>query len=779
MPEAISLEALQRSLVAEGRLDVLALDPFGIPEATELVERFLGRRATTAHDSTALGAEMDPVELAGRLHTYTGGNPLYLVSALETLEDMQRSAGGQPDLSSNLPTFDQGEGWPIPPRIRELLVRRLERATAPARDALRLAAVAGREFDLEVLEALWGKGEEETMRAVDDLLAARFIKESDRRGARDFAFSHHLLQESIYDGLPRHTRVRTHRRLAEVMESIYGTHAAAAELAFHYEQGGMVAKAVEHARAAANQAAAGYANDDARRWFSKAISLLSIEQEKATAETLPRIAAQRFALVEARLEVLRRIGIPREEEADIEELFSLARILNNERMTIEAHLGHANLLTRAGRHAAAEEAASKAVSGAETMAGGPEPIRLALHARALECLGNALLARDAYAEAILAFEGALGECRAIESRGESQSEEKNAAEAGEARVLDQLGWLYERRGDYPAARRFHMAALDLCRAHGDATGEAAALGHLGNVEWFVGDLNDAQRSYEAALNLHRRTGYRRGEGTTLRNLGLVFWRRGDLEQALDCHTRAMTIFEDLDDPVGILECHQSIGDVYFAVGALGEALRSYGKSLELAQHSGSSHSLAQSLFGSARTLRALGRPTEALVDVAQARVLCEAIGYPRGLAWCDLEAGMAESYLGNAGAAAALLRTAVDGFRALGELGLLSATRAELALVELAQGNLVEARALSDQATDGLRAGVMGLDQTQAIYFTRYRVLLACGDSEGAEAALAAAQDAIETQASRLNNPDLRAAFRDAAQANHADRKFQVDSTSS
>ena len=37
------------------------------------------------------------------------------------------------------------------------------------------------------------------------------------------------------------------------------------------------------------------------------------------------------------------------------------------------------------------------------------------------------------------------------------------------------------------------------------------------------------------------------------------------------HARAMAIFEDLDYPEGILECHQSIGDVYFATGLLDEA----------------------------------------------------------------------------------------------------------------------------------------------------------------------------------------------------------------
>ncbi len=775
--ETPTLSAIQGSLLEEGRLEVVTLEPFDLPETAALTERFLGKPRTAESDSGEVAGAPVAAELADRLQRYTGGNPLYLTAALQTLRDTERSESAQAGAPAILPTFDQGEGWPIPPLIRDLLARRLERASAPARDALRLAAVAGREFDLEVLETLWGKGEEETLRAVDDLLAARFIKESDRRGARDFAFTHHLLQESIYDGLPRHIRTRTHRKVGEVMETVYGPRTVAAELAFHYEQGGLTAKAVQYARAAGDQAAVGYANDDALRWYSKAVALLTMEQDKAATEALPTLAALRFALIGSRVEVLRRIGLPREEESDIEELLALARDLKDERLTIEALLGQAELLTRAGRHVAAEAAAAEAVARAEAMVGLPEPIRLALHARALEREGNVRLARDAYSDAVLVYEQALTEFRDLSGRDDSPADRRNAAAAGEARVLDQLGWLYERLGDYPAARRFHQTALDLCRTQGDPTGEAAALGHVGNVEWFVGQLDAAERNYAAALSLHRRTGYRRGEGTTLRNLGLVCWRRGDLEQALECHLRAMTIFEDLDDPVGILECHHSVGDVYFAAGALDEALRSYRESLDLAQRSGSSHSLAQSLFGSARALRALGRPTEALDDVARARALCEAIGYRRGLAWCDLEAGIAQSFLGNAALAAELMRSAVERFGALGELGLMAATQAELALVELALGNQGEARALSDQATEALHTGAMGLDQTPAIHFTRYRVLSACGDIEGADHALTAFQAAIESQAARLTSADLRASYLDSARAYQAGRGFQRDMT--
>ncbi len=44
-------------------------------------------------------------------------------------------------------------------------------------DALKVAAVLGREFDFDLLNGSWGNGEEATLAALDDLLRQRLVGE--------------------------------------------------------------------------------------------------------------------------------------------------------------------------------------------------------------------------------------------------------------------------------------------------------------------------------------------------------------------------------------------------------------------------------------------------------------------------------------------------------------------------------------------------------------------------------------------------------------------------
>ena len=110
------------------------------------------------------------------------------------------------------------------------------RLSEAAQDAVRVAAVAGREFDFDLLKGAWGKGEEATLAALDDLLRHRLIGEA--TAGADYAFTHHKIQEVVYEGLPRHRRLHLHGQVGTAMERWLGVEAEAraVELAYHFEQ---------------------------------------------------------------------------------------------------------------------------------------------------------------------------------------------------------------------------------------------------------------------------------------------------------------------------------------------------------------------------------------------------------------------------------------------------------------------------------------------------------------------------------------------------------------
>ena len=118
-------------------------------------------------------------------------------------------------------SIDTSAGIALPESVREVIERRVERLGEETLEALRLAAVIGREFDLELLSAVV---EIDEARLLDDLeaaVAASVLAESSDQVGR-FRFAHALINQTLYDGLGATRRARMHQRVAQALEELYG-----------------------------------------------------------------------------------------------------------------------------------------------------------------------------------------------------------------------------------------------------------------------------------------------------------------------------------------------------------------------------------------------------------------------------------------------------------------------------------------------------------------------------------------------------------------------------
>jgi class 3 adenylate cyclase len=116
-----------------------------------------------------------------------GGNPLFL-------EQLLRNA-------------EEGSTDSVPASIQSLVLARMDRLSAPDRQAFQAAAVIGQRFGLSVLRRLIGSEDY----ACDGLIAnALVLPEGD-----DFLFAHALIQEAAYSSLLKVRRRELHLRAAE------------------------------------------------------------------------------------------------------------------------------------------------------------------------------------------------------------------------------------------------------------------------------------------------------------------------------------------------------------------------------------------------------------------------------------------------------------------------------------------------------------------------------------------------------------------------------------
>ncbi len=216
--------------------------------------------------SLASASETLPPGIADRLYEETEGLPFFLTEYLAALETGMLAADER--------------NWSLPGGVRDLLRTRLSSVSETGGQLLTTAAVIGRSFDFDTLREASGRSEEETVTALEELLAQGLVKEV-RSGTNEQAltydFSHEKLRELVYEEASL-ARVRLlHRRIAEALvgrtrgqreNSIF-----AAQIAQHYRLAGNDAAAADYYKLAGERARALYANTEALEHFRTALAL--------------------------------------------------------------------------------------------------------------------------------------------------------------------------------------------------------------------------------------------------------------------------------------------------------------------------------------------------------------------------------------------------------------------------------------------------------------------------------------------------------------------------
>jgi ABC-type oligopeptide transport system substrate-binding subunit/DNA-binding SARP family transcriptional activator len=277
------LQALRRRLVRDG-LAVLLRVPRLSSEASEAV----------VMEMSGAGDEVLP--LAKRLYRETEGNPFFLMETIRGLFDT-----GSLRLEGRAWTGDFAgisEGTlALPTTLSEAIEARVHNVSESAQEAVRLAAVLGREFDFESLNAVWGQGEGATLEALDELLRHRLIDEGSGDNRRDYVFTHHKIQEVVYSSMSRRRRQQAHAVVGTTMENLYRaqTEDLAGELGFHFQEGryhdrSLTEKAITYRLQAGDRARTLYAHHEAIDHYEQALALLKedMQYEKA-ARTLMKL----------------------------------------------------------------------------------------------------------------------------------------------------------------------------------------------------------------------------------------------------------------------------------------------------------------------------------------------------------------------------------------------------------------------------------------------------------------------------------------------------------
>jgi DNA-binding SARP family transcriptional activator len=715
LASSVTLELLHLLMRRVGAERLLVLGTLRVEEAkralgtlTDVSERVdVGPLSPAAVHQ--LARSMGATALADRLHERTRGHTLFVVEVL-------RAVG----------TSD-GTEIPLPDSLREAVVERVERAGTEVEAFLRGSAILGPSFDLDLAAALLELPDEEAARRAETAIAARILVES----GPSLAFTNELIQEVLYESIPRPTRVARHRRAAILFA------ANPEAMASHAEAAGDQLTAAEGYLAAGELVAARFANDDARALFDRALAAAIIVDDP---ELLIRVRLARGTIREVAVEY-------EDAHAEYSEAIRLAHLIGDRRSEMRClrALGGDLTIGRGGRTKDCVPYLEEALAIAEELGDVVETAdvlcRLAVIAT------NRLRFDEAFTYANRALE--IGRANGDEALLHGLDATKNAAAyAGDIptlrRVLPEIEVLARRPGspwyllqwvvfesafvplaigdwDRAVARILEafevgrragrdtwnpMGTSYLCwiaRASGDlgsalrhgrdAVADAEAQGH----PWWIAFARamlaetllelradaDAIGLLEHAVAAAERDGADAWLLHSLGPLALARWRAGNPEGALDAARRAESIVRESTAPPGLTFLHGGHaildvaemrvlrGDVRIALG-LAEMVAGAAERAGWREFQGR----AALVLGRARTVA--GDPTSD-DPLQRAAETGDAIGWPR-LSW-EARAGLAAT--GDADAAAqarAIVDAIVAGLRAEAALGsnFLRAAEAEL-----------------------------------------------------------------------------------------------------
>ncbi|MEA2592747.1 MAG: eukaryotic-like serine/threonine-protein kinase, partial [Actinomycetota bacterium] len=253
------------------------LDRQGDPETIGLAG--LGEEEVGRFMEVATGAK--PAEpILAAVYRQTEGNPLFvrevvrLLAAEGRLESDAGAAGGAGPWDLD-----------IPETVREAIGRRMDHLSPACNEVLAVASAIGREFNLLVLQRVSGIPAHRVSAALEEAVAARVLVELPGTSAPggSYRFHHALMRETIYGDLAPRRRSRLHRRIAEILESVYGDNLDRhlAELAHHYEaaaRGRGGTRAIDFAARAGERAASLLAYEEASSYYEGALRAISDER---------------------------------------------------------------------------------------------------------------------------------------------------------------------------------------------------------------------------------------------------------------------------------------------------------------------------------------------------------------------------------------------------------------------------------------------------------------------------------------------------------------------
>jgi DNA-binding NarL/FixJ family response regulator len=303
------LEFLVRSLRGEPVLLIVTLRtddlPDGSPVARHLgelerlgqVERIdltrLDRPGVARLIEAELGSPPDADVVAG-IWDRSGGNPFYVEQLVAASKETSLGRNGTHDANGH-----HGHPGHLPPRLRDVVVARLDSVSPAGQEVLRVASAAGGAVDDELVATVADLPAADLRDALREVTGRRILETDGTGPDARLVFHHALLREVVHADLLPGERSRLHARYAAALDARLADRASGrwapgslpspAQVAYHWDASGDERRALPATIDAGRAAQRTFAWSDAYRLDRRALELWERVPDAATITGLERV----------------------------------------------------------------------------------------------------------------------------------------------------------------------------------------------------------------------------------------------------------------------------------------------------------------------------------------------------------------------------------------------------------------------------------------------------------------------------------------------------------
>jgi tetratricopeptide (TPR) repeat protein len=252
-----------------------------------------------------LGGKVEP-EFVRKLTQETKGLPLFVIESIRTLYT-HRSF-----IQENHVWHTKVKSCGIPPKVKDVILRRLDFLEPNQRKIMDAASLIGEKFDPILVAQVLHQDSLEVLQSLNTMVKSTFLVYAEENC---YKFEHPKIREVISGEISEPLKRMYHLKIAENLEKLSKHRLPVNELAYHYAQAGDQRKSIKYSLEAGRDALTRFSNAEALNHFSYVLQIIADD---------PKYAEERMETLEGTGEALFAQSLFREAKETFEKLSDIS-----------------------------------------------------------------------------------------------------------------------------------------------------------------------------------------------------------------------------------------------------------------------------------------------------------------------------------------------------------------------------------------------------------------------------------------------------------------------